>query len=140
MYRFLDRQVTDLAPGNQILLWSMRSWVAAVANGRCTCAALGPAFARWRLADLLGDFNMAMFLLNVEGQGGLRFAPPQCGLVRDDEAMLLAMFHAGAVGDGTMLQRFAAQLVQPDAEGPFLTAVHAAADVLRRTPVARDHD
>jgi hypothetical protein len=138
MYRFLDRPVRDLEPGNQILVWSMRSWVAAIANGRCTCAALGPCFARWRLADLLGDFNMAMFLLNGEGQVGLRFAPPECGHVRDDEAMLLAMFHAGAVRDGPVLQRFVAQLVQPQAEGPFLTAVCNAADMLRRTPVPRN--
>ena len=137
MYRFLDRAVRDLEPGNQILVWSMRSWVAAIAQGRCTCAALGPAFFRWRLGDLLGDFNMMMFLLNGEGQTGLRFAPPECGLVRDDEAMLLAMFHAGAVGDGAVLQRFAAQLVTPQAEEPFRIAVVNAADVLRRSPLPR---
>jgi hypothetical protein len=139
MYLFLDRAIADLEPGNRVLLWSMRSWVVAMATGRCPCATLGGAFARWRIQDLLRDFTMAMALLNAQGQGSMRFRAPESGHVGDDEAMLLAMFHAAAVGDGAMLQRFAAQLVQPQAEGPLLTAVVGAADVLRRAPIDRSN-
>jgi len=138
MYRFLDRAVRDLAPGEQMLTWSMRSWVSAMATRRCPCSVLGPAFARWRVVDLLADFNMTMFLLNNEGQSELKFAQPQCGLVRDDEARLLALFHAAAAKDMGLLTRFTAQFVQPEAEPPFRIAITGAADVLRRVPVPRN--
>lgn len=137
MYRFLDRPILSLAPGDQMLLWSMRSWVAAMALQRCPCAALGASFERWKVADLLGDFNMTMCLLNGEGTGPLRFCQPGCATVRDDEAMLLALFHAAATSDFRMLQRMAAQIVQPHAVSPLIAAVSQAADVLRRTPVPR---
>ncbi|WP_404334167.1 hypothetical protein AB2M62_12510 [Sphingomonas sp. MMS12-HWE2-04] len=138
MYRFLDRAVRDLAPGEQVLTWAMRSWVCAMASQRCPCAALGPAFARWRVGDLLADFNMTMFLLNQEGQSALKFAQPLCGLVRDDEARLLALFHAAAAKDKGLLTRAAAQFVLPEAEPPFRIAIAGAADVLRRVPVPRN--
>jgi hypothetical protein len=137
MYRFMDRPVSSLAPGHQILVWSMRGWVAAMALQRCPCAALGASFERWRVADLLSDFNMTMCLLNGEAQGHLHFCRPDCGTIRDDEAMLLALFDAAASDDYRRLQRIAAQIVKPEAVSPLIAAASGAADVLRRTPVPR---
>ncbi|MDF7774958.1 hypothetical protein P1X14_06860 [Sphingomonas sp. AOB5] len=137
MYRFLDRTITDLAPGEQMIAWSMRSWVAAMGMQRCPCAALGPSFQRWRVAELLPDFNMAMFLLNTEGEGPLRFGSPGCARIHDDEAMLLALFHAAADNDYRLVQRLAAQVVKPEALSPFIVAIGQSSDVLRRTPVPR---
>ncbi len=140
MYRFLDRPVFDLPPGDQMILWSMRSWVVAMSMQKCPCATLGPSFERWRVVELLRDFNMAMFLLNAEGAGPLRFGQPGCVTVHDDEAVLLALFHAAADRDERMVGRLAAQLVKAEIVHPFIVAVHQASDVLRRTPVPRGSD
>ncbi len=137
MYEFLDRPVSDLPPGDQMLLWSMRSWVAAMAFQRCPCSVLGPSFERWRVGELLRDFNMAMFLLNAEGMGPLRFGQPSCGTVHDDEAILLSLFHAAAYNDEKHVGRLAAQLVKPEMAHAFIVALIQASDVLRRTPVPR---
>ncbi|MBC9032740.1 hypothetical protein IAG41_10090 [Sphingomonas sp. JC676] len=137
MYRFLDRPVFDLPPGDQMILWSMRSWVVAMSMQKCPCATLGPSFERWRVPELLRDFNMAMFVLNVEGAGPLRFGQPGCVTVHDDEAVLLTLFHAAADGDERLVGRLAAQLVKPEIVHPFIVAVLQASDVLRRTPVPR---
>ena len=137
MYRFLDRPVTGLVPGEQILIWSMRSWVSAMAEQRCPCTALRGSFERWRLGDVLPDFNMVMFLLNVEGQRGQRFCQQHCPMVGDDEAGMLALFHAAAGHEEKLVRRLTEQLVRAQAVPPFLVAVAQAADVLRRTPVPR---
>jgi hypothetical protein len=137
VYRFLDRPVTALPPGDQMILWSMRSWAAAMAMQRCPCATLGPLFEHWRVADLLRDFNMTMFLLNGEGAGPLRFGQPGCGTVHDDEAILLTLFHAAADRDQTLVGRIAAQLVKPAAVHAFIVGLLESCDVLRRTPVPR---
>ena len=137
VYRFLDRPVCSMAPGHQMILWSIRSWVVAMSLQRCPCSALGPSFERWRVAELLGDFNMAMFLLNAEGVGPLRFGQPNCATVHDDEAMLLTLFDAAADGDETLVGRLAAQVVKPEAVHAFIVALLQVSDVLRRTPMPR---
>lgn len=138
MYRFMDRAIHDLAPGEQMLVWSMRHWVGAMADRRCPCAVLGPAFARWRLTELLPDFNMTMFLLNCEGAGPLRFGSRECGRVHDDEAGLLALFHAAAANDYRLVQRLAAQVVTGEVLNPFIVAIGQSSDVLRRMPIPRN--
>jgi hypothetical protein len=138
MYRFLDRPVLELPPGDQMILWSMRSWVAAMSAQKCPCSTLEPSFQRWRVAELLRDFNLAMFLLNAEGAGPLRFGQPGRLTVHDDEAVLLALFHAAADADERLVGRLAAQLVRPEAAHAFIVALVQASDVLRRTPVPRD--
>lgn len=138
MYRFLDRPLRDLPPGEQMILWSMRSWVAAAMAERCPCTALAPSFARWRVDDLLAAFSRTMFLLNEAGQGQLRFGQPGCAMVHDDEARLLVLFHAAAEYDEFLTRRLADQIVKPSAISDFVIAVVESADVLRRTPVPRD--
>lgn len=140
MYRFMDRPLLDLAPGEQMLVWSMRNWVGAMALRRCPCAELGAAFARWRVSELLPDFNMTMCLLNAEGMGPLRFGSRDCGVVHDDEAMLLALFHAAADNDFALLGRLAEQVVKAEALSPFIVAIGQSSDVLRRLPIARRSD
>jgi hypothetical protein len=139
MYRFMDRHVLSLAPGEQALLWSVRAWTDAMLMQRCPCAALGPAFARWRVSELLPDFNMAMFLLNGEGLGRMMFGAPPCAHVHDDEAMLLALFHAASADDFHLLERMALQLVKQESIAPFIVAASQAAELLRRTPVPKQN-
>ncbi len=133
----MDRPVLSLTPGEQILLWSMRSWVAAMAAQRCPCTALSPSFERWKLGDLLPDFNMMMLLLNREGASPRVFCRENCAHVRDDEAAILALLHAAAGRDNKVLNRLAELAVKSEAVPAFLIATVEAADVLRRLPVQR---
>jgi hypothetical protein len=139
MYRFIDRPIAGLAPGEQMLVWSMRAWVGAMTAQRCPCATLGPAFARWRVPELLPDFNMTMFVLNGDGLRQMRFGAG-CAQVHDDEAMLLVLFHAAAGGDDRRVRRLAAQLVNGEALSAFIVAARQSADVLRRVATPRTPD
>ena len=138
MYRFLDRPVAGLDPVDRLLIWAMRSWVAAIGAGRCPCSTLGPAFAGWRLQGLLPDFNTAMMVLNNDGQGPLHFGPVACGRVGDDEAVLLALFAGGLAGTDGQLRRIATQLAQPSAVSTLVTAVDRIAATLAHAPAVWD--
>lgn len=94
MYRFLDRSVTSLGRGEYFLIWSMRSWVKAMASRQCAPSALGAAFARWGVTHALPHFHMAMVVLNREGLRRFSFAPLDYAHVSDDEALMLEMFSA----------------------------------------------
>ncbi|NIJ22246.1 hypothetical protein FHS95_003961 [Sphingomonas naasensis] len=116
MYQYLDRSVSDLAPGDALLVWAMRQWVAAMRGGRCPCAALGPALAARRLGTMLPDFNIAMMLLDREGVGELQFRAVGCLSLGDDEALLLALHAAAAKGQEIVVQNIVEALVKPEAQ------------------------
>jgi hypothetical protein len=116
VYQFLDRTVSELAPGDALLIWAMRQWVHAMRGGRCPCAALGPTLAARRLGAMLPDFNIAMMLLDREGCAELHFRPVNCGKVGDDEALVLALHAAAARGEEILVGRIAEALVKADAQ------------------------
>ena len=101
MYDFVDRPVTSLDGGGRFLIWSMRSWVAALGQRECPAARLAPAFARWRMIGGLQPFHQAMLLLNRDALEPLRFCALPCNHVSEDEAILLAL--VGQLGGGKTL-------------------------------------
>lgn len=116
MYQYLDRTVSELAPGDALLLWAMRQWVDAMRAGRCPCAALGPALAAQRVSAMLPDFNIAMMLLDREGHAQLQFCALGCARISDDEALLLALHAAAVRGEEILVGRIAEALVKPGAQ------------------------
>lgn len=138
MYRYLDRSVGEIEPVQRLLIWSMRSWVATLASGRCPCTALGPAFRGWGIEEVLSDFNTAMLVLNGEGQASLHFSAICCRQLSDDEARLLTLFDAGAASDAALLQRLSDQLVQPQAIWHLVTAVERVTAMLEGAPARWD--
>lgn len=116
MYQYLDRTVTELAPGDALLVWAMRQWVEAMRGGRCPCAALGPALSARRLGAILPDFNIAMMLLDREGICSLQFRTVGCPSLGDDEALLLALHAAAAKGQEIVVQNIVEALVKPEAQ------------------------
>ncbi|WP_306093221.1 hypothetical protein [Sphingomonas sp. DG1-23] len=116
MYQFLDRTVSELVPGDALLVWAMRQWVSAMRGGRCPCAALGPALAARRLSTILPDFNIAMMLLDREGIASLQFRTVGCLSLGDDEALLLALHAAAAKGQETVVRNIVEALVKPEAQ------------------------
>lgn len=137
MYRFLDRPMQALDGTCRLLVWAMRTWVAAAHRGRCACARIGPAFAAARIEPALPDFGLAMHLLNREGTGQLRFRPPDCHAVGDDEARVLALF-AAAIGGMPELDGMAAQLVRAPYALALQRALNELAAALWNAPVPDD--
>lgn len=143
MYRYLDRPLEALHPHDRLLVVSMRQWVRAVAVGRCPCTAAQAGFRYEGVEIALGDFNMAMAVLNGDALATVRFAAPGADQVGEDEARLLAMFATGVDGAASQVQRLAGQLVQQHAIGTLATAIGRVAAVMtaidpRRPNVRRE--
>lgn len=119
MYEFVDRRVTDLGGGGQLLICAMRIWVMATAQTQCPTARLAPAFVRHRIIGTLPLFNKAMTILNRDGLAHFSFGRLCCPLVSEDEAILLAMFGALSLNRSATLRDALALLVNEDAVAPL---------------------
>lgn len=134
MYRYLDRPMSALGTPERLLVWAMRHWVQSLGLGRCACGTLSTAFRGHGVAEALDDFYLAMKELNDNAQALVRFAPPCCGHVNDDEAKLLALFDAGARGSSRTTRRMAEQLVQADAALNLAVTIERAAAIIMNAP------
>ncbi|NYT40631.1 hypothetical protein HZY97_07675 [Sphingomonas sp. R-74633] len=123
MYQYLDRTAAELVPTDQLLLSSMRQWVASMRAGRCPCSVLGPVLQGQGLAEMLPDFNMAMLLLEREGLSQLRFKPPYAADIGDDEALLLSLHALARAGAQPCVNAVIEQIVKPEARLPLSVAV-----------------
>lgn len=89
MYDLIDRPVALLAPGGRFILWAMRGWIQSASKGNCPPGALAPAFARHGVLPALPHFHTLLAELNRRANREIAFAPLPCGLIGDDEAVLL---------------------------------------------------
>ncbi|HWK35661.1 hypothetical protein [Sphingomonas sp.] len=124
MYRYLDRPVAALGPGESFLLWSIRRAAAAIAGKHCLGGALGPAFGRHDLESGLPHFAMAMALLLRDCDSPLEVMAPDAPQVSEHEALLLALFGATDTGAEQRVRDTLALLLS---DGGVLTATHRAA-------------
>jgi hypothetical protein len=123
LYQFLDRSVFELAPVDQLLLSSMRQWVATIRAGRCPCSVLGPVLRGRGLVDMLPDLNMAMLLIEREALSQLRFKLPFTAEIGDDEALLLSLHALARAGAQPRVEAIIEQIVKPEARLPLSVAV-----------------
>lgn len=130
MYRYLDRPLDALHRHDRLLAVSMRYWVRAAAVGRCPCSSIAPAFRYEGAEPALGDFSMAMAVLNMEARAPVRFAAPSTPEVGEDEARMLALFAAGAGDTASLTRRLSSQLVRDKAVPTLTTAVERVGAVL----------
>ena len=91
MYRFLDRNLSDLDEGARFTVDAIRKWVTAVADRQCPADAVTPAFLDRRLIGALAPFHRALTLLVVHGRMQIGFARSCCPVVAEGEALLLAL-------------------------------------------------
>jgi hypothetical protein len=89
MYDLIDRPVALLAPGGRFILWAMRGWIQSASKGHCPPGALAPAFARHGVLPALPHFHTLLVELNRRANREIAFAPLACGMIGDDEAVLL---------------------------------------------------
>lgn len=136
MYQFIDRPVTDLDSGSRFLVWSMRSWAATCSGKRCQAAAIGPAFARWRMIDGLQPFHRAMLVLNGYSLEGISFHPLRCNRVAEHEAILLELVGRLTRGEAIIARETLKLLVEEEWVGDCLAAFCALANAMERVSLA----
>jgi hypothetical protein len=125
MYDFVDRPVTSLDHGGRFLVWSMRSWVKSIHEGRCPCTGIGPAFSKWRMFAGLPHFQMMMLIFNRDAKETFSFGSLDCNRVREHEALILALVSAMRTGCGETVRATLALMVKEDAIIALMTAVAA---------------
>ncbi|MCE7796920.1 hypothetical protein LWE61_10150 [Sphingobium sufflavum] len=91
MYDYVDRPVTALDHGGRFLVWTLRNWVRALADGYCPAAAVGPAFAKWDMMAAFPPFHRMLSILNAHGLDTIAVAPVECRHVAEHEAVLLSL-------------------------------------------------
>ena len=132
MYEYLDRAVASLERGECFLIWSMRSWVSVMRNGRCAAPALAPAFARWDMIRGLQPFARFMLLLDREALQPLALCKLECRTVAEHEALVLAMVRRCAADDPCRTRDTLALFVREEAVGDTLAALTQVAEAMRQ--------
>ena len=130
MYEFVDRPVTSLSSGGQLLIRSMRYWVRAASAGRCPCGDVGPIFQKWNLMPGFPHFHILMALLNRNAVTKLRFGTLDCERVREDEALIISLIRAAHEQPLERMQGMAEMIVCKGSTPPLLIAAAALAQSL----------
>ncbi|UKK83150.1 hypothetical protein L7H23_11280 [Sphingopyxis sp. BSN-002] len=127
MYDFIDRPVESLNNSGRFLLWAMRGWTRAAAQGACPPAALHRGFAHVNALAALPDFHVALALLNADAREALTLGPTGCSRIAEDEALLLALWRAAALDRAAPVL---ALIVKADTTRSVAKALGAAAGAL----------
>lgn len=127
MYDFVDRPVTSLDHGGRFLIWSMRSWVKSIHEGRCPCTAIGPAFSKWKMIAGLPHFQTMMLIFNRDARKTFSFGPLDCNRVREHEALIITLVCAMRAGRGGTVRATLALMVKEEVTTELMTAVAALA-------------
>ncbi|HEX7874834.1 MAG TPA: hypothetical protein VF475_18120 [Sphingobium sp.] len=123
MYEFVDRPVASLDDGGRFLLWTLRNWVRALSDGRCAAAAVGPAFAKWKMMAAFPPFHRMLTILNVHGLDTISVAPLECRRVAEHEAVFLALISSLEDRRPSALRDTVAMLVEEEHIGSMLACV-----------------
>ncbi|HEX7821972.1 MAG TPA: hypothetical protein VF463_15290 [Sphingobium sp.] len=123
MYAFIDRPVVALDHGGRFLVWTVRNWVAALAEGRCPAAAIGPAFAKWDMMAAFPPFHRMLSLLNAHGLQTLAVAPVECCRVAEHEAIFLSLIANLEQRRPEVVRDTVALLVEEEHVGTVIAAI-----------------
>ena len=132
MYEFVDRPVSSLNRGGQLLVSAMRRWVAAIGGGRCPCSELSPSFERADLTAGFPHFHVMMALLNGHAREQFRFCAVECPLITEHEALLLTVIRS-AQDDIDRTRETARLFIREGAVTPLLVALAALSEALAGT-------
>lgn len=88
LYTYIDRPVTGLERGAQLLVWAMRRWVRDAATGGDPCREVTAAFHAHRLAAALPHFQQMMALMTTAMREPLDLGDDR---VSEHEALVLAL-------------------------------------------------
>lgn len=125
MYEFVDRPVTSLDHGGRFLVWSMRSWVKAMADRSCPAGAIAPAFAQWRMLPGLQPFLRVMALFNRHGLENFQFCALPCNHISEHEAIIVSLLCGLRDSRPDQVHNTLAFLVEEEMIGETLAALTA---------------
>lgn len=123
MYAFIDQPVDRLGRGSGFILWAMRVWTHATARRNCAPATLAPAFAKMGSLAALGDFHVAMALLNASALEEIGFAPMAHRRIAEGEAIMLALWLDVAGAYMAAARETLALMVDDGAVDPIVAAM-----------------
>lgn len=99
MYDFVDQPVERLCNGGRFLLWAMRGWAGATAQGDCPPLTLMKGFDGVGALSALPSFHTAMTLLDRHAWGPLDCAAMGHPAIDEGEAILLCLWRESARGN-----------------------------------------
>ena len=123
MYEFVDRPVTTLGRGGRFLIWSLRSWVASMAQEECPARTIAPAFARWKMIGGLQPFHRTMLLLNRDALERLQFCSLHCNHVSEHEAIFLCLVRQIGTRHIAQVRDTLALLIEEESVGDLLAGL-----------------
>lgn len=134
MYDFVDRPVTSLDHGSRFLVWSMRSWVLAMADRQCPGGKIAGPFARWGMLPGLHPFLRMMALFNRHGLANFEFCALACNHVSEHEAIILQLVNPGGRA-GTERYDTLTLLVEEECLGDLIVAIAGLSSAIERSPL-----
>ncbi len=127
-----DCGTDNLKLGEQLLLWSLRSWVAATREGRCALCEIAEPFALIK-AELVAEALHRTFLLLLRPSNrGIRVHYPRCGTIGEEESRILLAAGAAYHCDECLAGRLLAGSFRPDTAAALASALRALAILLAR--------
>ena len=123
MYAFLDRQVSELDPGSELLLRVMRAWVLAVAARNCPTQRIIPILSEAGAPPVAGKLHFVMQLLHRNGNQPMKFGQMEKPRITEAEALMLGLWADTTRDRGPNACATLELLVNPAAIGPMLNSM-----------------
>lgn len=114
MYSYCDQHALNTPKGDRLLLWAMRTWAYSVAHDHCPLRLLLPIFCRMGLVTSTVQFHKSMSLLELGGADTAALAWPGGDQIREQEAVLLALWNQIRRGEQAAAIRTLEHLVDPE--------------------------
>jgi len=131
--RLLAGASTDtLALGEQLLLWSLRSWHEAVRSGRCPLCAIVEPFGLIKAEAVAEALHRSLLLLLGPGNRTLVLNAPRCGQVGEEESTFLLAAGAAFHQSEAMASRMLGELLQRQTAADLASALRPLAELLGR--------
>ncbi|GAB5470879.1 MAG: hypothetical protein Kilf2KO_39090 [Rhodospirillales bacterium] len=127
-----DSKTDTLVLGEQLLLWSLRSWAKAAEEGACPLCAILEPFALIKAEPLAEALHESLALLLRPSARRLRLHRPAAGVVSEDESRFLLAAAAAFHEDSVLAGRLLTGLLDGKAAGDLAAALAALATLLSR--------
>ncbi len=127
-----DCRTDNLKLGEQLLLWSLRSWVQATREKRCPLCAIEEPFALIKAEAVAEALHRTFLLLLKPSDQGLRVHYPRCSVIGEDESRILLAASAAYHEDVCLAGRLLSGTFRPQMATAFATALGALAQLLSR--------
>lgn len=103
-----DCRTDNLKLSEQLLLWSLRSWVQATREQRCPLCTIEEPFALINAEPVAEALHRTFLLLLIPRDRGLRVHYPRCCTIAEDESRLLLAAGAAHHGEEQLASRLLA--------------------------------